>query len=216
MYGSKKIITPLIVNGIGDIEKSIRVLEKAMEVLIKAGVMINDPILFSPVDFQHKNIKHYKINFLNYAGYNNFIIGLGKIWKDDSYALICQHDGFPLNPERWNNIFFDYDYIGSPWGTDRPYHKRVGNGGFCLRSPRCLKIISEVVKCDGSPEDTRICDTYGEVLRNNFNIKFAPVEVAMHFSYDTDIVPERDFGIESTFGFHGSGNVKKVKEIYGL
>ena len=216
MSGNDKSIRPLIVNGIGDIEKSIKVLEKAVEVLDKTGVKINDPFLFSPVEFYHSRIQHKKIDFLNYAGYNDFIVGLGNIWPDESYALICQHDGFPLNYEHWKNEFFDYDYIGSPWGIDRPYYKRVGNGGFCLRSSKCLKIISEVVKLDGSPEDTRICDKYGDILRDKFGIKFAPVEVAMHFSYDTDIVPERNFGLEKTFGFHGSGNTKKVKEIYGI
>jgi len=216
MSGNNKSITPIIVNGIGDIDKSIQVLEQAISVLNKALVKCNDPFLFSPVEFNHKTIQHKKIDFLNYPQYNDFIVGLGKIWQDDSYALICQHDGFPLNPECWKDEFFDYDYIGSPWGTDRPYHKRVGNGGFCLRSPYCLNVISNVVAHDGSPEDTRICDRYGDILRDVYGIKFAPVEVAMHFSYDTDIMPERKFGIEKTFGFHGSGNVKKVKELYGI
>lgn len=216
MSGNNNYITPLIVNGIGNIDRSIYILEKVIETLNKTRVKFNDPFLFSPIEFNHPKIQNKKIDFLNYQQYNDFIVGLGKIWQDDSYALICQHDGFPLNPERWRDEFFDYDYVGSPWGIDRPYHKRVGNGGFCLRSPHCLKTISDVVPYDGSPEDTRICDRYGDILRDMHGIKFAPVEVAMYFSYDTDIVPQRNFGLDKTFGFHGSGNRDEVLQKYGI
>ena len=103
MYGNDKYVTPILVNGIGDIDKSLKILDKTCDILNMAGVKNNNPILFSPVDFEHYRIQHVKINYLTYAEYNNFIINLGMLWKDDSHALICQNDGYPIHSENWTN-----------------------------------------------------------------------------------------------------------------
>jgi hypothetical protein len=115
--------------------------------------------------------------------------------------LFCQHDGYPININCWDDRFLDYDYIGSPWGTDRPDYKRVGNGGFSLRSAKLLKIVSNIIPPYDWPEDLMICDIFGDVLQNEYGIKFAPIDLAIKFSYEVDI-PERTTKLNESFGFH--------------
>ena len=144
----------------------------------------------------------YKINELKSLNdYSKFCIQFGNIWPDDSYALFCQYDGYPINIDNWDDRFLDYDYIGSPWGTDRPNHKRVGNGGFSLRSAKLLKIVSNIIPLYDWPEDLMICDIFGDILQNEYNIKFAPIDLAIKFSYEVDI-PERKTKLNESFGFH--------------
>lgn len=218
MCGNDKFVTPVIVNGIGDIENSIKILEKTSEILDMAGVKKNDPILFSPVNFNHKKIRHFKIKNLTYAEYNNFIIHLGKFWNDNSYALICQNDGYPIYADNWTNEFLEYDYIGSPWGTDRPDHKRVGNGGFSLRSSKLLKTVSDLVSSpNGFSEDLVICDILGDVLQEQYNIKFAPISLAMKFSFEHYIPERNNMQLNECFGFHDfKCGPKEDKEKYRI
>lgn len=218
MCGNNKFITPVIVNGIGDIENSIKILENASEILDAAKVKKNDPILFSPVDFNHKKICHFKIKKLTYAEYNNFIIHLGKFWSDNSYALICQNDGYPINADNWTNEFLEYDYIGAPWRAERPNHKRVGNGGFSLRSPKLLKILCDLVpNPNGFSEDLVICDILGDILQQQFNIKFAPIKLAMKFSFEHYIPECSNMKLSECFGFHDfKCGPKEDKERYRI
>lgn len=66
---------------------------------------------------------------------------------DTDYVLLIHYDGFVVHPEKWQDRFFDYDYIGAPWPVPRPgqrhcYHDihgnlcRVGNS-VSLRSKSC-------------------------------------------------------------------------------
>ena len=196
---------------------NIKILENTLNILKNIST-INTirPILYTTLEFNHPDIDYYKINNIKSIGdYNKFCIKFGYIWPDNSNALFCQNDGFALNASKWRDEFMEYDYIGSPWGTDRPYHKRVGNGGFSLRSSKLLKLVTEIIPPMEYPEDLLICDIYHDQLANK-GIKFAPVEVAMHFSYDTDIVPQRNFGMDNTFGFHGWGNRDEVLKKYNI
>ena len=62
---------------------------------------------------------------------------------DTDFVLICQHDGFILNPKAWTDDFYLYDYIGAPWWHQD--HKAVGNGGFSLRSKKLLQVGSDEI-----------------------------------------------------------------------
>jgi len=62
-------------------------------------------------------------------------------------CLLVQPDGFVINPDKWDNQFFEYDYIGAPWEQVPhsyldPWGKphRVGNGGFSFRSKKLLDV----------------------------------------------------------------------------
>jgi len=151
--------------------------------------------------------------------YNHYIIfNLHKHIKND-YCLIVQHDGYILRPEKWDERFLDYDYLGAPWPfRDNSFidpfgkHIRVGNGGFSLRSKRLLnvpnkaEIVFDVNQGDfykhmganSYSEDGNIC-VHNRHIFEEHGCKFAPVELAAHFSQEHDC-PEI-VGI-SSLGFH--------------
>jgi len=156
----------------------------------------------------------------DYNDYNYYVIyNLGK-HVNTSHCLLVQPDGFVLFPEKWDNSWLEYDYIGAPWAyVEDAYidpfgnHHRVGNGGFSLRSKKFLDVPTKVEV----PWETNNSDFYwmpegvvnyhedGNVCVHNRHIfieqgcKYAPVEVAVRFSQETR-VPECE-GI-TPFGFH--------------
>jgi|688.fasta_scaffold06238_26 hypothetical protein len=199
-----KSIRPIIIDTRADkIKSNIKILENTLDILNNIPTInISRPILYTSRELYHKDIDYYKINELKSLNeYSKFCIKFGNIWPDDAYALFCQHDGYPININCWDDRFLDYDYIGSPWGTDRPDYKRVGNGGFSLRSAKLLKIVSNIIPPYDWPEDLMICDIFGDVLQNEYGIKFAPIDLAIKFSYEVDI-PERTTKLNESFGFH--------------
>lgn len=138
------------------------------------------------------------------------------------FTLTIQHDGFIINPDSWRDEFLEYDYIGAPWpwrenGFVTPFgeHISVGNGGFSLRSKKLLEIPSKVkvpfdvvsmnhfYKMFGAVnwnEDGNICVHNRHIFEEN-GCKFAPVEVAKYFSYESPL--DINSGI-IPFGFHGN------------
>jgi hypothetical protein len=65
---------------------------------------------------------------------------------DTDYCLLIQPDGFVINPDKWDDDWFNYDYIGAPWSIAKdayldPWGKghRVGNGGFSFRSKKTIR-----------------------------------------------------------------------------
>lgn len=202
----KHKITPILIDGRKEwIYHNVKVLEHTLEILesIKS-IEAKNPIYFSPEHFNHPEIQCILSDNINSVpAYSNFCIKLGEFLKDDSYILVCQYDGYPLYKENWTDEFLEYDYIGSPWGTDRPDHKRVGNGGFSLRSARLIKLVSELVpNPNGFSEDLVICDVLGDILQQNYNIKFAPISLAMKFSFEHYIPERNDMQLNECFGFH--------------
>lgn len=156
----------------------------------------------------------------NYNDYNHYVIYNLRYHVNTSHCLLVQPDGFVLFPEKWDDNWLEYDYIGAPWAyVEDAYidpfgnHHRVGNGGFSLRSKKFLDVPSKVEV----PWETNNSDFYwmpegivnyhedGNVCVHNRHIfigqgcKYAPVEVAVRFSQETR-VPECE-GI-MPFGFH--------------
>lgn len=181
-----------------------------------------------------KNIKEYKsklkddgidleksvIDIKDYNDYNYYVIYKLGEHVSTSHCLLVQPDGFVLFPDKWDDTWLDYDYIGAPWAyVEDAYidpfgnHHRVGNGGFSLRSKKFLEVPTKVEV----PWETNNSDFYwmpegvvnyhedGNVCVHNRHIfieqgcKYAPVEVAVKFSQETR-VPECE-GI-MPFGFH--------------
>lgn len=211
-------VRPFIVDGVGKSVELIPILEHTIKVLNIAGVKTINPIIYSPVEFKHSLVKYFRISKLNYRDYNNFVVRLNEVWDEDCYGLLCQHDGFPLNPERWTDSFFDYDYIGAPWGVGLVHNghlmkSRVGNGGFSLRSTNLFKQCA-YLPVDGENEDFTICEIYKSHLESN-GIKFAPVDIAAQFSYEVPL-PDYENTIYNSFGFHGKQPREEVRQHYGL
>ena len=116
------------------------------------------------------------------------------------FVLIVQWDGFVLNPDAWRPEFLDYDFVGAPWHW-MPPERGVGNGGFSLRSVRLLHAMRDPDMVIHHPEDVCIGQTNRQRLEDHHQIRFAPVELARTFSYETR--PPTG----STFGFHGTNNL---------
>jgi hypothetical protein len=174
------------------IEKSLRICDFG-EVLFFTDQKIN---LDAPTRVVHID----KIDSIN--SYNKFILkDIGRYIATD-FVLLVQWDGYVLDASAWRPEFMQYDYIGARWHW-HPEGKRVGNGGFSLRSKRLLDITS----VDGFPvltdipEDAQICIAQSDYLIGALQIRFAPENVAAQFSY------ERDQPNSPSFGFHGFFNM---------
>jgi len=129
---------------------------------------------------------------------------------DTDFALIVQFDGRILNPSAWTDEFFNYDYIGAPWGD-----KVVGNGGFCLRSRKLCEFVSRElgqkwkdrysryvnVSPDGH-EDVFYCRHERRFLESK-GFKFAPFEVARKFSVEHGVYSGQ-LGAHNSFSFNGT------------
>lgn len=127
------------------------------------------------------------------------------------YAMLIHADGYVIRPDLWRNEFLEYDYIGAPWPLPNDsYSYRTGDGelvrvgnSVSLRSRKLLTAPSRLGLEWGSyygntNEDGFIC-VHNKAKLEADGIKFAPLEVAKHFSKEHDI-PE-NHGI-STFAFH--------------
>lgn len=142
--------------------------------------------------------------------YSHFCIKKLNDYIDTEYCLLIQYDGFVLNPDKWLPEFLEYDYIGSP---DMIVNKelvgaeddrRVGNGGFSLRSKRLLELLQKSEEIDTNinfGEDYMICYIYRDFLKGK-GIRFAQEELGNKFSTDAIHFKQNLKNINS-FGFHG-------------
>jgi hypothetical protein len=114
-----------------------------------------------------------------------------------THVLVIQWDSFILDPKQWSDEFLNYDYIGAPW----PHHPNTpgGNGGFSLRSTKLWQILAQLPMQKKHPEDQAICIFNRYRLESDFDILFAPIEVARQFAFERG-------KMQATFGFHGLFN----------
>lgn len=171
--------------------------------------------LLMPEDPQIAGSKHVKTEEINsLTDYSNFC--LRELYKhvDTEYCLVFQEDGFVINPELWKSEFFDYDYIGAPWPPFEPwpepgkFDRRVGNGGFSLRSKKLLEFTKDFVA--DRNEDIIIASTKRDEIEAA-GIRIAPLEVALDFSIETEFVSSQS--MHTCFGFHHKGRVFDALKI---
>ena len=154
------------------------------------------------------SIEFVEIEKLTYESYNSFVLHNLHQYVDTEFCLIIHNDGFVINPHLWDNDFLNYDYIGAPWKPIEYFRiNRVGNGGFSLRSKKLMDLC-KYMDSHGH-EDITISLRYKSALEQHGCI-FAPVEVAMKFSLESRI-PECDFDLNNSFGFHGKGDPKSIE-----
>lgn len=191
---------------------SIKALNHSKKNINFGEVILISPKLSDELKELLTTVKHYEIDELDWIGYNNFILKNLFNYVKKNYCLIIQWDGFVLNPNRWTDEFFNYDYIGAKWDLNhlkncnwlknevknKGFFNLVGNGGFSFRSKKLLlETSNSPFTCDG-PEDAYICN-------NNYNyfiekgIKFGTDEIADKFSREMN----KDLSWDSVFGFHG-------------
>lgn len=160
---------------------------------------LKNSIVFSDIEAPWQATKFVKINKMNsMQDYNRLL--LQEVWKhlETEFCLILHYDGFVINPDQFASLFLHYDFIGATWGNFKTYN--VGNGGFCLRSKKLMQTVAEQFPNPDlhTPEDVLIARHFRAILEDRFNLRFAPQEIANHFSQEFISQPWR------TFGFHGS------------
>lgn len=118
------------------------------------------------------------------------------------WVLVVQWDGYVVDASQWSDSFREYDYVGARWVNAKPGFE-VGNGGFSLRSRKLLEALADdrFTLPANAIEDELICGTWRSALENEHGIRFAPGEIADHFSYEYQL-PHLP-----TFGFHGVFNM---------
>lgn len=127
------------------------------------------------------------------------------------FALLIHADGYVIHPELWQDRWLNYDYVGAPWPTPRDDYSyrtpdgeviRVGNS-VSLRSKRILEIPSfydfEWKAYYGNTNEDGFLCVHNRRRLEALGCKFAPLEVAVHFSKEHEI--EENKGI-NTFAFH--------------
>lgn len=144
-------------------------------------------------------IRHVPIAPLgSIQAYSEFMLrGFGDCF-DTAHALVVQWDGFVLDGACWDPAFLDYDYIGAPWNDPQ---RRVGNGGFSLRSRRLCAALRELVPAAPHPEDVCICMELRPQLEAR-GIRFAPTAVAERFAFEEPRPAFPTFGFHGVFNFH--------------
>lgn len=128
------------------------------------------------------------------------------------FAMVIHADGYVVRPDLWRKEFLNFDFIGAPWPLPIDSYSyrspesteiiRVGNS-VSIRSKRILELPSKLglewkSYYGNTNEDGFLCVHNRNVLKQN-GIKFAPLEVAKHFSKEHSI-PENE-GLD-TFAFH--------------
>ena len=206
---SPKIILPSItlvaVSSI-KIKNTIRALEHSMERISFGRVLLisHEKPEGLNLDIEFKQCK--RITSLD--EYSKFMLYELPQYIDTDFALVIQHDGYVVRPEKWDNAFLQYDYIGAPWAPKTHFTKsgtevRVGNGGFSLRSKKLLHALGALnlsfsdIDNDILNEDGVLCNYFRKELEN-YGIIFAPVDIATRFSLENK---NDDITIEP-FGFH--------------
>ena len=180
-------------------------------------------------------IRFVPVEWFDYFQYSLFIVHCLHYHVKSDYVLIVQDDGWALNGENWNDEWFDFDYVGAPshaagvggflyhWYSwvGLPNPAQVFNGGFSLRSRKfleapnrygiCYKVMPESVLRN---EDVQLCILLRDSLVRR-GIRFAPAEVALHFSVEfMHPVIHRNLNFKRLFGHHSPN--RKLRQIRSL
>ena len=135
-------------------------------------------------------------------GYSRFLLKELLPYIDTEFLLVMQWDGFILNGNRFQSVFYEYDYIGAKWDFHQD-NLTVGNGGFSWRSRRLLEALQQPQFEVIHPEDDAICRSYRRQLEQEFDLVFADEATADRFSFEDSLPPV----ITAPFGFHGAFNL---------
>jgi hypothetical protein len=196
-----------------NLEKTILALKYSMK-----GIKFNEVLLLTDKDVFPNDIKTIKIDKLDYIAYSKFIVYELHKYINTDFALIIQNDGFVINPDKWDDKFLEYDYIGAPFPIP-PSHDnisyrdpfgnliRVGNGGFSLRSKKILSLPTnlnlEWKPYFGYYNEDGFFSVHNRHLFEEQGCKFAPIEIAANFSIEYNT--SETIG-KTPFGFHGKHN----------
>jgi hypothetical protein len=148
----------------------------------------------------------------NTRDYSQFMMSEVHKYFKLSHALIIQWDGFILSSEGWSDEYLKFDYIGAPWVR----RGLVGNGGFSLRSKKLCEVLAKLKIVDPHPEDLVICSVLREKLELQYGIKFAPIDIAKHFAFESNLPEFKTFGFHAVQNFPFLFNDIEIIEIINL
>jgi hypothetical protein len=186
-------VTLIAISGIG---------HKAEE-NVKALTISQNEIAFGSV--KYIQLGHIK----DIDSWNKAVIYDLPTYVDTTHAFLVHGDGYVKNPALWNPEWLNYDYIGAPWPLPIDSYSyrdeednliRMGNS-VSLRSKKLMDLVAtrEWRSYFGNTnEDGFICCHNRKWLESH-GCKFAPLEVAIHFSKENEIPENR--GLD-TFAFH--------------
>lgn len=159
-------------------------------------------------------VEFKKIPKIGITDYSKFCLFKLSDHVQTDFCLLFQDDGFVLNPNLWNDSFYEYDYIGSPWPLYMGWPvegQQVGNGGFSLRSKKLLELTKTFTEHTTQNEDTFIVSNKKSALLDA-GLKIAPVEIAKLFSVENAI--DEKHNISTCFGFHAKHLLEEaIKKI---
>lgn len=161
-------------------------------------------VFISPFDPKIDTIKYIHTKPISFNDYNIWCIKNLDDYFDSDFCFLFQDDGFPLNPEFWDNEFLTYDYVGAPvklGQLDYIGEEQIGGGGFTLRSKKFTKYIKNK-QCDGVTYEDKFCVTTLIKEKNTSGLKLAPHTIARKFVIQNPL--DQDHTIDTSFGFHGS------------
>lgn len=130
-------------------------------------------------------------------------------YVETSHCLFIHSDGYVINPSLWKESWLEYDFCGAPWPLPRDNFSyrdednnlvRVGNS-VGLRSKKLMDLVAtrEWKSYYGNTNEDGFITCHNRQWLESQGCKFAPLEVAVHFSKEHEI-PENK-GLE-TFMFH--------------
>lgn len=123
------------------------------------------------------------------------------------FLLHIETDGFPVNFHLWDLGFLEYDFVGAPWpakALEPGRTNRVGNGGCSLQSRKFRDFITAHAHRyrEGMLSDVFFCREL-EIEARAAGIRFAPVDVALRFSYENKLPDFPRWKPSQSFAFHG-------------
>lgn len=180
------------------------------------NIKFNSVKLFTQEIVNDSDIEVIQINNLNYEDYSKFVVYDLHKYINTSHALIIQDDGFVVNPDKWDDEFLKYDYIGAIWKLPEDNFSyrdifgkiiRVGNGGFSLRSKQLLSLATKLnltwKPYFGYWNEDGFFTCHNRHIYEMHGCVFPTVEVASRFSHEHPVKENENI---IPFGFHGKNH----------
>lgn len=180
------------------------------------SIKFNSIKLFTNENINDPDIDIIHISNLNYEEYSKFIVYELHKYINTSHVLIIQDDGFVVNPNKWNNNFLKYDYIGALWELPKDEFSyrdifdkiiRVGNGGFSLRSKKLLSLATDLnliwKPYFGYWNEDGFFTCHNRHIYEMHGCVFSPIEIASNFSHENPVKENENI---IPFGFHGKNH----------
>lgn len=179
------------------------------------GIEFGETLLLAHED-PHPKLNFYRFErvrrFTDVADWGQFIVFELHKYVKTPFIILVHADGFVVHPQKWDDQFLSYDYIGAPWPLPKDnfsYRDHFGNiirvgNSVSLRSKRMLELPSQL-KLDWNNadhgffhEDGFLCVQHRHTLQEH-GIKFPPLDMACRFARERTIPENRHI---VPFAFH--------------